>query len=116
LAALGALGGGPVHGVAAPLRRQMVDEIKRTVAAFYRQIGRRDLEVYVRLQITRGSGPIGLDIALADRPEFVLLVQRNPSWSEAQARDGLHLSLATESPPQSGRQSQSRVENRQLFE
>jgi branched-subunit amino acid aminotransferase/4-amino-4-deoxychorismate lyase len=74
----------------------MVDEIKRTVAAFYRQIGRRDLEVYVRLQITRGSGPIGLDIALADRPEFVLLVQRNPSWSEAQARDGLHLSLATE--------------------
>jgi branched-subunit amino acid aminotransferase/4-amino-4-deoxychorismate lyase len=74
----------------------MVDEIKRTVAAFYRQIGRRDREVYVRLQITRGSGPIGLDIALADRPEFVLLVQRNPSWSEAQARDGLHLSLATE--------------------
>jgi branched-chain amino acid aminotransferase len=75
---------------------QMVDEIKRTVAAFYRQIDRRDREVYVRLQITRSGGPIGLDIALADRPEFVLLVQRNPGWSEAKARDGLHLSLATE--------------------
>jgi branched-chain amino acid aminotransferase len=75
---------------------QVVGEIKRTVAAFYRQIDHRDTDVYVRLQITRGSGPIGLDIALADRPEFVLLVQRNPSWSEAKTRDGLHLSLATE--------------------
>jgi len=75
---------------------RMVEEIKRTVAAFYRQIARRDLDVYVRLQITRGGGPIGLDVALADRAEFVLLVQRNPRWSEAQARDGLHLSLATE--------------------
>jgi len=75
---------------------QLVDEIKRTVAAFHRQIGRRDMDVYVRLQITRGSGPIGLDIALADRPEYVLLVQRNPSWPEAKTRDGLYLSLATE--------------------
>jgi branched-chain amino acid aminotransferase len=75
---------------------QVLDEIKRTVAAFHQRVGRRDMDVYVRLQITRGGGPIGLDIALADRPEFVLLVQRNPSWPEAKARDGLHLSLATE--------------------
>jgi branched-chain amino acid aminotransferase len=74
---------------------QMLGEIKRTVAAFCRQIDRRDIDVYVRLQITRGGGPIGLDITLADRPEFVLLVQRNPAWPEAKARDGLHLSLAT---------------------
>jgi branched-chain amino acid aminotransferase len=74
---------------------QAVDEIKRTVVAFSRPAGRRDIDVYVRLQITRGAGPIGLDIALADRPEFVLLVQRNPGWPEGKASGGLYLSLAT---------------------
>src|ERR1700712_5283831 len=41
-------------------------EIQRTVAA-YRRICPGADELYIRLQITRGAGAIGLDIALADR-------------------------------------------------
>jgi branched-subunit amino acid aminotransferase/4-amino-4-deoxychorismate lyase len=70
-------------------------EIQRTVAAFYRQSDRRDFDVYVRLQISRGSGPIGLDIKLADQSSFVLLVQRNVAWTPEQLQRGLTLSLAT---------------------
>jgi branched-subunit amino acid aminotransferase/4-amino-4-deoxychorismate lyase len=79
LAAVGTLGGGFVHGVASHAGAG----------------GGGDQTHGCGLQITRGSGPIGLDIALADRPEFVLLVQRNPGWTEGKAHDGLRLSLAT---------------------
>jgi branched-chain amino acid aminotransferase len=68
-------------------------EIKRTVAAFFAATGAQS-EVYVRLQITRGGGAIGLDPALADRPDFALLVQPNPAWTPRQLA-GLQLSLAT---------------------
>ena len=69
-------------------------EIARTVAAFRAAIGYVD-DVYIRLQLTRGAGPIGLDIALADRPEFVLLVQPCPRISPEKLRIGLRLSIAT---------------------
>src|SRR5438046_3102750 len=70
-------------------------EIKRTVAAFRDQTNFRD-DVYIRLQLSRGGGPIGLDVALAGVPEFVLLVQPCPSTSEDKLRHGLTLSVATE--------------------
>lgn len=73
---------------------QMLEEIRRTVTAFRAACPQRD-EVYIRLQIARGSGAIGLDTALADKPEFVLLVQSNPALSPGQLRDGLRLSVAT---------------------
>jgi branched-subunit amino acid aminotransferase/4-amino-4-deoxychorismate lyase len=73
---------------------QALVEIKRTVAAFFAAAAARP-EVYIRLQITRGDGPIGLDPALAGRPDFTLLVQANPVWTAAQLTQGLHLSLAT---------------------
>src|SRR5580700_981535 len=44
---------------------QMLSEIRRTVAA-YRAAVPGAGELYIRLQITRGAGAIGLDIALAD--------------------------------------------------
>ncbi len=72
---------------------QALVEIKRTVAAFFAATGAQP-EVYVRLQITRGGGAIGLDPALADRPDFTLLVQPNPAWTPRQLA-GLQLSLAT---------------------
>jgi branched-chain amino acid aminotransferase len=72
----------------------MLAEIKRTVAAF-REEARFTGEVYIRLQITRGGGPIGLDPALADRPDFVLLVQPCPLAKPEALRQGLRLSLAT---------------------
>src|SRR5688572_9667114 len=43
-----------------------LEEIKRTVAAFQSSDRYRG-DFYIRLQVTRGSGPIGLDPALADR-------------------------------------------------
>ena len=73
---------------------QALVEIKRTVAAFFTAAGARP-EVYIRLQVTRGHGSIGLDPALADRPDFTLLVQANPVWNPRQLTEGLNLSLAT---------------------
>jgi branched-subunit amino acid aminotransferase/4-amino-4-deoxychorismate lyase len=73
---------------------QALVEIKRTVAAFFAAAGARP-EVYIRLQITRGNGLIGLDTALADRTDFTLLVQANPVWTPRQLTQGLNLSLAT---------------------
>ena len=73
---------------------QMQEEIRRTVHAFRAAAGYRG-EVYIRLQISRGTGPIGLDTALADEPEFVLLVQANAELSDEKLRHGVRLSVAT---------------------
>lgn len=74
-------------------RTEMFAEIARTVAAF-RQTASFLEDVYIRLQVSRGAGAIGLDIALADRPEFVLLVQPCPKNSPEILRDGMRLSIA----------------------
>jgi branched-chain amino acid aminotransferase len=72
----------------------MLSEIRRTAAA-YRERTKNTGELYIRLQVTRGGGAIGLDPALADRSDFVLLVQPCPETSAEKLRDGLILSLAT---------------------
>src|SRR4051812_45646191 len=46
---------------------EMFKQIKRTVSAFCRKTAERP-EVYVRLQITRGAGAIGLNPDFADKP------------------------------------------------
>jgi branched-chain amino acid aminotransferase len=74
-------------------RARLLEEIRRTVRAFVRRSGVAS-EFYVRLQVTRGGGPIGLDPALADRADFVLLVQANRDLPPAKQRRGLKLSLA----------------------
>jgi branched-chain amino acid aminotransferase len=79
-----------------PLAPQpLLEEIRRTVAEFVRRNGTRD-EVYVRLQVARGGGPIGLDPALADRPNYVILVQTNKGFPPEKLEAGLRLSLARE--------------------
>ncbi len=82
-----------LHLVLPWTRKEMFGEIARTVAAF-RAAAAFDGEVYIRLQVSRGGGPIGLDVALADRAEFVLLVQPCPTNSAEVMRRGLTLSLA----------------------
>jgi len=72
---------------------EMLGEIKKTTAA-YRKASGFDGNLYIRLQVTRGGGPIGLDIALADQPDFVLLVQPCPALASAQEQNGITLSLA----------------------
>lgn len=74
-------------------RTQMLEEIKRTVAAF-RAATSFTGDLYIRLQVSRGAGLIGLDVALADRAEFVLLVQPCPTNSEAVMQHGMKLSIA----------------------
>ncbi len=73
----------------------MFDEIRRTAHA-YRAKTKSAGELYIRLQVTRGGGAIGLDTGLADRPDFVLLVQPCPTVAPEKLRDGLRLSMATE--------------------
>lgn len=72
---------------------QMFTELQKTVAAWRNRTG-SVAELYIRLQVTRGAGPIGLDVALADQSDFVLLVQPCPLLSPAQESSGLLLSLA----------------------
>lgn len=74
-------------------RSQMLEEIKRTTAAFRSATGFKD-DLYIRLQVSRGCGLIGLDIALADRAEFLVLVQPCPANSDSVMREGLKLSIA----------------------
>lgn len=74
---------------------EILSQIKKTVAAF-RVRSPAVREVYVRLQITRGGGPIGLDPALADRADYLLLVQENKLFSDEKFSAGLRLSLARE--------------------
>jgi branched-chain amino acid aminotransferase len=72
---------------------EVLVEIRKTVAA-WRARTRSGAEVYIRLQVTRGGGAIGLDVALADGVDFVLLVQPCPLLTpEIEAR-GIILSLA----------------------
>ena len=74
-------------------REQILSEIRRTVAAF-RTVTGVQMDLYIRLQVTRGAGAIGLDPALADRSDFVLLVQQCPVNSERVLQTGLTLSIA----------------------
>lgn len=72
----------------------ILDEVRRTTAAF-RATAAFAGELYIRLQVSRGAGPIGLDVALADRATFVILVQPCPRNSPEATRNGLKLSLAS---------------------
>src|SRR5580698_443440 len=56
---------------------QLRAEIRRTTSPYRKSVPNSG-ELYIRLQITRGEGAIGLDTSLADKPDFVLLVQPCP--------------------------------------
>jgi len=74
-------------------RADLWREVTRTVTAF--RLATRDTgDVYIRLQVSRGGGAIGLDIALADTPTFVLLVQSCPVAAPAVLQRGLTLAFA----------------------
>lgn len=68
-------------------------EICKTVAAWRARTG-SGAEVYIRLQVTRGGGAIGLDVALADGADFVVLVQPCPVLAPETEARGVRLSLA----------------------
>jgi branched-chain amino acid aminotransferase len=72
---------------------QMFGEIMKTAAAFRAQVPAAD-ELYIRVQVTRGTGQIGLDTALAGETEFTILVQENKLFSPEKFAAGLSLSFA----------------------
>jgi len=72
---------------------EVLAEVKRTVAQFRSHVPEAG-ELYIRLQITRGAGPIGLDIALADKTNFIILVQPCPDLDAEKWRTGMRLSVA----------------------
>ncbi len=72
----------------------ILPEIRRTVAEFRARVAEPG-ELYVRLQITRGAGAIGLDVALADKANFIILVQPCPDLSQEKWKEGMRLSVAT---------------------
>jgi branched-chain amino acid aminotransferase len=72
----------------------MLAEIRRTSAAFRGATGHGG-DLYIRLQVTRGGGEIGLDTALADGVDYTLLVKPVPTLSEAQLEQGQRLSVVT---------------------
>ena len=67
-------------------------QIKHTVRAFAEKMGNRG-EVYVRLQIFRGEGAIGLDPALADEAGYIILVQPVPEITATAWAQGVSLSV-----------------------
>lgn len=81
-------------GISLPApKAEMFKQIKRTVSAFCRKTGELP-EVYVRLQITRGAGAIGLNPDFADKPNYVLLVQKLKVPAPEKTSGGLKLALA----------------------
>jgi branched-chain amino acid aminotransferase len=72
----------------------LLGQIKRTAAAF-RESTKHTGDLYVRLQIHRGGGVIGLDVDLADEEGYVILVQPVPTLSKVvRTGHGLSLSVA----------------------
>lgn len=81
----------------------MLAAIKSTTEA-YRVNSSFDGDLYIRLQIYRGEGAIGLNTELADQPGFVVLVKPVPQLSAATIKAGLSLIVAEtirRNPPQS---------------
>jgi branched-chain amino acid aminotransferase len=74
-------------------RAQLLDAIRRTVQAFVSHSG-QPAEFYIRLQISRGAGAIGLDTALAEQPSYVLLVQPLKQPPARWQSGGMRLSVA----------------------
>ena len=74
---------------------ELFSAIAATAKAFRTKTGFAE-DVYVRLQIFRGEGAIGLDPALADRPGYIILVQPVPRMKADALLNGLKLSISRE--------------------
>ena len=69
-------------------------EIMATVRAFYATAEEKG-DLYIRLQIYRGEGELGLDTQLADRPGFIILVKRVPTITTTHLATGLDVAIAS---------------------
>lgn len=74
-------------------RAELAAELVRTAAAYVDRSGHVG-PLYIRVQCSRGTGGIGLDIALAENPTYVLIAQRLRALPVEKLRTGLTLSVA----------------------
>ncbi len=83
-------------GLTLPLaKEQLLEEVRRTIAAARAVTGWTG-DHYVRLQVTRGGGPIGLDPALAGSDAlWVLLVKPLADLTPAELDAGMRTELAS---------------------
>ena len=84
---------GALHLPLEQTKEEVLIELRRTVAEYRVRVPDAG-ELYIRLQITRGAGAIGLDVALADKTNFIILVQPCPELSPEKLNHGLRLSVA----------------------
>ena len=69
-------------------------EIMATVKAFSATAEEKE-DLYIRLQIYRGEGELGLDTQHADRPGFIILVKRVPTITTTHLSTGLDVAIAS---------------------
>jgi branched-chain amino acid aminotransferase len=81
-----------IHMSITQSRAELIEEIRRTVAAT--GVGTGD-DVYVRYQITRGEGPIDLYPDPGLRTRYVIIVKALPPWNRAFYEQGLRMAVPT---------------------
>lgn len=66
-----------LHRAAESIQLKIPYTKEELTEALYQTVKRNNLpgEAYIRLSITRGSGPIGLDPALCDKPSVIIMVK-----------------------------------------
>jgi branched-chain amino acid aminotransferase len=69
------------------------EDLERAIATALEGAG--NPESYVRLVVTRGAGPIGLDVALADRPRTIVIAAPLVLPSAEQYAHGVDLALVS---------------------
>ncbi|MBI5102616.1 MAG: aminotransferase class IV [Nitrospirae bacterium] len=74
--------------LAVPPRRKIVDAVFRTLRAN----GLSD--AYIRVTVSRGKGPIGLDPGLCGAPTLVIITEKFHAYPEAYYKDGVRLVIS----------------------
>ncbi len=83
-------------GIALPLgRAELAEQLRRTGEALVARTGLVG-PMQLRAQFTRGGGPLGLDPALAEGGNYVVLAQRLRAVPTERLRAGFRLSIARE--------------------
>lgn len=81
-------------GMGVPFGQEDALRLIRSTTKAWRDFTRSDSELYIRLQISRGAGPIGLDIGLADQANFVFLVKAQAEIGERALNEGIRLHVS----------------------
>lgn len=70
-------------------RAELREELHRTFEAFHEAVSGADPELACRLVVTRGVGPIGLDVTHCVEPRFLIYTFAVRSLPESYLRDGI---------------------------